>query len=90
MQFWSGRFPYYFVGESSVLVHNDCGNPINPKKVSTSFLEKKGIDAHQLKYDTLGSRAEISRYNIFKDKSGGLWLQKNGAKDFIPTYEFIN
>ncbi|MCE5286005.1 MAG: filamentous hemagglutinin N-terminal domain-containing protein [Pelosinus sp.] len=63
--------------------------PINPKKVSNRYLEENGIDPHNLKYDVLGKRAEISRYNIFVDKNGTLWLQKNGSREWVPTYESI-
>jgi hypothetical protein len=64
--------------------------PVNPKKVSTSYLNNNGIDPHDLKYDTLGNNAPISQYNIYVDKDGSLWLQKNGSNTFIPTYENIN
>jgi len=63
--------------------------PSNPKKVDSKYLEKHGIDAHKLKRDTLGSKAPISEYNVYADRNGGLWIQRNGSKSWIPTFESI-
>ncbi len=40
-------------------------------------------------YETLGGNAKSSRFNIFVDKDGSLWLQENGSDIFIETWEFI-
>gem|GEM_PF-2449333 len=84
----------YYVSDINVLVHNKAARyntptPVNPKRVDTNYLKKNGIDPHSLKYDTLGDGADISKYNIYVDKNGELWLLKNGSKEFIPTYESI-
>ncbi|NLB78453.1 MAG: hypothetical protein GX796_06300 [Clostridiaceae bacterium] len=63
--------------------------PANPKKVDANYLKKNGIDPHTIKKDTLGQNAEISKYDTFIDKNGDIWLQKKGAKEYIPTYENI-
>lgn len=52
-------------------------------------MKKNRVDPHGIKYETLGDGAEIAKYNIFVDKKGEVWLQKNGSKEFIPTYESI-
>lgn len=77
-----------------MLVHNKAAKyqpptPVNPKKVDANYLKKNGVDPHTLKYDVLGDGADISKYNIYVDKNGELWLQKNNSKEFIPTYENI-
>lgn len=62
--------------------------PKNPKKVSDKYLKDNGIDPHELKQDTLNSlniNEPISHYNLFVDKSGDIWLQKNGASTWIDT-----
>jgi hypothetical protein len=84
----------YYVSDINVLVHNKAARyntptPVNPKRVDTNYLKKNGIDPHSLKYDTLGDGADISKYNIYVDKNGELWILKNGSKEFIPTYESI-
>jgi hypothetical protein len=78
----SGDYDFEAIGESAT--------PVNPKKVSNNYLEVNGIDAHDLKYVTLGKRTDISKYDIFVDRNGELWLQKKGTKEYIPTYENIN
>jgi len=63
--------------------------PVNPKKVDAKYLKRNDIDPHTIKKDILGKNAEISKYDTYIDKNGELWLQKKGAKEFIPTYEKI-
>ncbi len=83
----------YFVSEFEVLVHNVCGNfkPQNPNLVNDKYLKRKGIDAHQLKRDYLGNKAEIKKYDIYVDKTdGALWIFKKGGQGMgIKTDEFI-
>jgi len=64
--------------------------PANPKKVSTGYLESHGIDGHRFKRGVLGDKAPIAQYNIFVDKNGALWLQRNNTNIWIPTFENIN
>jgi hypothetical protein len=61
-------------------------------KISDSLLKKSGIDAHQLKKDFLGNKAQISRYDLYKDTQTGeiLILQKGGKGDPIRTGEFLD
>ena len=67
----------YFVGTSNILVHNKCGLT----KISDSYLKKKGLNAHKIKYDVLGKKAQISRYNLYYDKNTkAIFILKNGAK----------
>ena len=67
----------YFVGTSNILVHNKCGLT----KISDSYLKKKGLNAHKIKYDALGKKAQISRYNLYYDKNTkAIFILKNGAK----------
>lgn len=79
----------YFVSSSNILVHNaKC----SLTKISDSYLKKKGFNAHEIKYDTLGSKAKISQYNLYYDKSSGaIFILKNGAKESakIATGYFI-
>ena len=54
-------------------------------------MKYSGIDAHQLKRDFLGNKAQISKYNIYKDTKTGeiLILQKGGKGNPIQTGEFL-
>jgi len=65
--------------------------PSNIKVVDDKFLKKNGIDAHELKKDFLGKKAEIKLYDIYVDKSTGeLWIfRKGGQGNGIATGEFI-
>ena len=76
----------FFVGQGQWLVHNAC--PIGSLKTrSASYLKKKGVDPHELKYDVLGRNAKISHYDIHEDSQGMLFLiHKNDKKaDPIDT-----
>lgn len=64
------------------------GQPYNAKKVSDSYLIQNGIDPHDLKKEALNPNADISLYNIYKDKNGGLWLY-SGSGLYVPTYTYI-
>ncbi|OBU09230.1 hypothetical protein AYY16_03905 [Morganella psychrotolerans] len=66
--------------------------PPSIKVVNDKFLKNNNIDAHQIKKDFLGSKAEIKHYDIYADKdSGQLWIFRKGGKgEGIPTGEFIN
>ncbi|WP_455813359.1 polymorphic toxin type 33 domain-containing protein [Pseudomonas graminis] len=61
------------------------------KVADDKFLKKNGIDAHELKKDFLGKKAEIKLYDIYVDKnSGELWIfRKGGQGNGIATGEFI-
>lgn len=64
-------------------------------KVKDSYLEKKGIDAHELKKGIYGKKAKVAEYDIYVDKkTGQLYTQRkpqyNKAKEpAIPTGEYI-
>ena len=57
-------------------------------KVSDSQLEDLVGDAHEFKQDILGKGAQLSRYNVYVDKSTGyLFLMGRGkGSEPIPTY----
>ncbi|MGM3223763.1 hemagglutinin repeat-containing protein [Dickeya zeae] len=71
---------------------NGAEKPSNIKVADDKFLKNNGIDAHQIKKDFLGSKAEIKLYDIYVDKDNGqLWIFRKGGKgEGIPTGEFIN
>ena len=78
----------YFVGTDKILVHNKC----SLTKISDSYLKKKGLNAHNIKYELLGSKAKIANYNLFYDKAtGAIFILANGAKEAakIATGYFI-
>ena len=69
----------YYVGDTYVLVHNQCGDsPQSPVKLSKH--ELKGIDAHAFKQDMVGG--SISRWDIFKDSANqnAIWLGDKAQK----------
>ncbi|MFJ5464069.1 hemagglutinin repeat-containing protein [Pectobacterium sp. CHL-2024] len=71
---------------------NGAEKPSNIKVADDKYLKKNGVDAHQIKKDFLGSKAEIKLYDIYVDKdSGQLWIFRKGGKgEGVPTGEFIN
>ncbi|MFG1172494.1 hemagglutinin repeat-containing protein [Erwiniaceae bacterium CAU 1747] len=71
---------------------NGAEKPSNIKVAEDKFLKNNGFDAHQIKKDFLGAKAEIKLYDIYVDKdSGQLWIFRKGGKgEGIPTGEFIN
>ncbi len=60
-------FHTYFVGSGNILVHNQC----NWNVISDNFLKRKGLDAHGIKYEYLGKKANIKLYDLYYDKSTG-------------------
>ena len=63
-------FHTYYVGDSSVLVHNKgCG--LN--KLDDSYLKKTlKLDAHAIKREYLGKKAKIALYDLAVDKGTGI------------------
>lgn len=63
----------------------------NFSKISNNMLKTAGIDAHQLKKDFLGNKAQIAQYDLYKDKKTSeiLILKKGGKGDPIRTGEFL-
>ena len=55
-------------------------------RLSDWQLKEFGIDAHSLKYEVLGKRAKISRYELCKCKDGAVVIRLKGCKGpIIPT-----
>lgn len=44
--------------------------PFNAKKISDNYLEQNGLNAHEIKYEYLGSSTAISRYDLYLSKEG--------------------
>ena len=63
-------FHTYYVGESSILVHNKgCG--LN--KLTDSYIKKTlKLNAHSIKREYLGRKAKISLYDLAVDKKTGI------------------
>lgn len=85
----------------AVLVHNArtggigdyCGVPLpnrgDLKRLSDYQLEALGIDAHDFKYAHLGERAEISKWDIYRNpKSGELFLVEKQGDAIVSTGEY--
>ncbi|MCW2481074.1 VENN motif pre-toxin domain-containing protein [Candidatus Symbiopectobacterium sp. NZEC135] len=81
--------PNYMVSDGH---DNGAEKPSSIKVADDKFLKNNGVDAHQIKKDFLGAKAEIKLYDIYVDKdSGQLWIFRKGGKgEGIPTGEFIN
>ncbi len=86
----------YVVGIGLLVVHNDCVNPKNPKRVGENQM-KKG-QAHKFKTDVLKDSSlnikdkNISHYDIYQDvaNDGRLWLNNKTDKSiWIDTYEYF-
>lgn len=75
----------YFVSKLHVLVHNKC----NWNFASDSYLKRKGLDAHAIKYEYLGKNAKVSLYDLYYDKSTGaisIFLKKTKQLVEVTTY----
>ena len=70
----------YFVGEDNILVHNKC----SLTKINDKYLSKKKIDPHALKRDYLGKKADISLFDLYKDKETGVvFILRKGAEETL-------
>ena len=75
----------YFVGASHILVHNKC----NWTSLSDSYLKRKGLDAHAIKYEYLGKKANIKLYDLYYDKNTGvvsIFLKSTRKLVEVTTY----
>lgn len=76
----------YFVGVESIFVHNaNC----NWNFISDSYLKRKGLDAHAIKYEYLGKKANIKLYDLYYDKNTGaisIFLKKTKQLVEVTTY----
>lgn len=60
---------------------NGAEKPTNIKVADDKFLKNNGVDAHRIKKDFLGAKAEIKLYDIYVDKnSEQLWIVRKGGK----------
>jgi hypothetical protein len=65
---------------------NNIPKPVEPHHADTNYLKSNGIDPHQLKKDTLGTKADISQFDVYIDRNDNLWLLKKGTSNYVPTY----
>ncbi len=81
---------YVYLSESEG--DNGEEKPKNSKMLDDKYLKDKGVDAHEIKSEFLGSNAEIKKYDLYVDKdSGQVWIFRKGGKGSgIPTGEYIN
>ena len=80
-------FHTYYVGNTGVLVHNDC-KPKSPAKVNKKYIESNDIDAHAFKREAGKiSSNQISKYDIYKDTAdkGKLWIGDKAGKVWRET-----
>lgn len=65
---------------------NDNGK-LSLKRISDSLLRKCGLDAHKIKAEYLGKKAEISRYDLFYDtKTGIIYILTKAGEIAYETY----
>ena len=84
-------FHTYFVGQTTILVHNEC-KPKSPSKVSDNYINSNNIDAHVFK-NKAGKipKSQISKYDIYKDTAnkGKLWVGDKAGKVWRETTYFF-
>lgn len=70
---------------------DDDKEPKNPQKADDKYLKKNDVDAHALKKEYLGKKADIAKYDLYIDKATGrLWIYLKGGKGIpIPTHVYI-
>lgn len=76
----------YYVGDTSVLVHNDCTKPRSPRKVGEDLIKRNDFDAHSFKRQN-GARGPVAHWDIFQDTAdkGRIWLGDKAQKVWIIT-----
>lgn len=79
-------FHTYYVGDTSVLVHNDCTKPRSPRKVGEDLIKRNDFDAHSFKRQN-GARGPVAHWDIFQDTAdkGRIWLGDKAQKVWIIT-----
>ena len=84
-------FHTYFVGDTSVLVHNACQPPKSPKRIEDKFLKRKNVDAHKFKTSVLKNvdkkDKKIAHYDMYKDTKAkdAVYLLHKKTKSWINT-----
>ena len=64
--------------------------PESMRLADRRYLERHDINAHALKREYLGRRAQVAHYDIYISDTGQLWIfRKGGQGAGIPTHEFI-
>ena len=58
-------------------------NKLSLKRVTEYLLKKRGLDAHEIKYEYLGNRASVSRYDLFYDSKTGIIYILSKAGEII-------
>ncbi|MBU5451517.1 RHS repeat-associated core domain-containing protein, partial [Acetivibrio sp. MSJd-27] len=70
-------------------VNNNGGkNALGPNlnKISDKYLKKKGVNAHDIKYEYLGKSAKISKYDLYSDKNTGqIYIVEKATKKIITS-----
>jgi len=82
--------PAIYVYLSEDTGDNGEERPKNIKMLNDRYLEKNGIDAHELKDELMGYGAN-SRYDLYLDKdTGQIWIFRKGGKGSgVPTGTYI-
>ncbi|MEX9563175.1 polymorphic toxin type 33 domain-containing protein [Morganella morganii] len=82
--------PAIYVYLSEGAGDNGEERPKNVKMLNDSYLEKNGIDAHELKDELMGDGSN-SRYDLYLDKdTGQIWIFRKGGKGSgVPTGTYI-
>lgn len=64
---------------------------ISIQKIDDKYLKRKGVDAHEVKKETYGKSVEISKYDLYVDKSTGqiYAMRKGGKGEPTPTGYFL-
>ncbi|MDD3405615.1 MAG: hypothetical protein PHH23_05070 [Paludibacteraceae bacterium] len=77
---WTSTFEYSSVGAK--------GTSFEGKLLKDSYIKQNGIDAHALKYEYLGNKANIDLFNLYKAPNGQIFIYRPGC-EIIWTNEFI-
>jgi hypothetical protein len=80
-----------WTGENNSIEYKSVGakgTKVDMKKINDNYLKLKGFDAHGIKYEYLGDKALISRYNLYKTPSGQIIIS-DGKNVQIMTEYFI-
>ena len=44
-------------------------------------MKDKGFDPHKVKGDTLGTTKNLSKYDLYKDKDGNIYVKPKGSSE---------
>lgn len=55
------------------------GRKVDVKLIGDKYLKQNGLNAHDIKYEYLGEKAQVSRFDLYKVPSGQVIILPKGG-----------